>query len=96
MITEQVNTSLPEGIINLDYSENQRLFHFDNVPESGKPGWVMLKAMTMEDAMQFCAFMDKKYVNGRASGTLPELSIVKLELKLFFELKNFRRKLAGR
>jgi hypothetical protein len=88
---------LPAGIINLDYSEKQRLFHFDYEPEKHRTkSWITLKAMSLEDAIKFCEFMDKKYVNGRVSGALPELSVVKLEMELFFELKNVRRKLAGR
>jgi len=88
---------LPTGIVNLDYSEKQRLFHFDYEPENYKSkSWFTIKAMSLDDAMRFCEFMYKKYVNGRISGTLPELSVVKLELELFFELKNVRRKLAGR
>ena len=84
-----INTMLPEGIINLDYSEKQRLFHFDYNPEKYRTkSWITLKAMLLEDAMKFCEFMDKKYVSGRVSGTLPELSVVKLEMELFFELKN--------
>lgn len=91
------NTVLPAGIINLDYSEKQRLFHFDYEPEKHRTkSWITLKAMSIEDAIKFCEFMDKKYVNGRTSGILPELSVVKLEMELFFELKNVRRKLAGR
>jgi len=88
---------LPKGIINLDYSETQRLFHFSyEFQEYKTQNWITLKAMSLEDAMQFCEFMDKKYVNGRISGTLPEISVVKLEMHLFFELKKVRRKLAGR
>jgi hypothetical protein len=88
---------LPAGIVNLDYSEKQRLFHFDYEPQKYRTqSWTTLKAMSLDDAMKFCDFMDKKYVNGRISGTLPELSVVKLEMELFFELKTVRRKLAGR
>ena len=89
------NTMLPAGIVNLDYSEKQRGFHFadDNVSYKG---WVFFKAISLEDAMKFTDFMDKKYVNGRTSGILPELSVVKLEIDLFFKLKNVSRKLAGR
>lgn len=83
------NTMLPSEIVNLDYSEKQRLFHFDYAPEKYRSkNWTTLKAMSLEDAMKFCEFMDKKYVNGRASGILPELSVVKLEMQLFFKLKN--------
>ncbi len=52
--------------------------------------------MSNDECNEFCEFMDKKYVNGRVTGALPELKIVKLELDLFFELKKSRRKLAGR
>ena len=86
---------LPDGIVNLEYSERHRLFHFaDNCLKY--PLWVFLKAVSIEDAITFTSFMDKKYVNGRNSGRLPELPIVRLELDLFFELKHNRRKLAGR
>jgi hypothetical protein len=91
------NTLLPAGIVNLDYSEKQRLFHFDYEPQKkNNKDWIKLKAMSVDDAIKFCDFMDKKYVNGRVTGNLPELSVVKLELELFFELKNTRRRLAGR
>lgn len=88
---------LPIGIINLDYCEKQRAFHFDDEPTKFRTkSWTSLKAMALEDAIKFCEFMDKKYVNSRVSGILPELSVVKLELSLFFELKNIQRKLSGR
>lgn len=88
---------LPEGIIILDYSERQRLFHFDTEPhKKALPEWIKLKAMDWNDAITFCSFMEKKYVDNRSSGILPELSVVKLELALFFELKATRRKYAGR
>lgn len=92
-----MSNTLPEGILILDYSEDQRHFHFDYKPESYRePSWKPLKAMTWEDAVQFTRYMDKKYVDGRKSGRMPELSVVKLELELFFTLKSNRRKLAGR
>lgn len=88
---------LPEGIVVLDYSEQQRSFHFDISPSQHKSKtWITLKAMSIDDAVSFCNFMDKKYVNGRVTGILPEYTIVKLELDLFFELKKNHRKLAGR
>lgn len=88
---------LPEGIIFLDYSERQRLFHFDTEPDKkALPEWVRLKAMDWDDAISFCSFMEKKYVDNRKSGELPELPIVKLELELFAKLKTSRRKYAGR
>ena len=88
-------TILPIGIVNLDYSEKQRLFHYAEQKTIHKT-WVSLKAMSLEIAIAFTDFMDKKYVNGRSSGILPELSIVKLELDLFFKLKNINRKLVDR
>lgn len=89
--------TLPEGIIILDYCPKQRNFHFEDNPERPKHHtWKQLKAMTYDDAVSFCHFMDKKYVDGRDSGILPELSIVKLELELFQQLKTTRRKYAGR
>jgi len=92
-----MSNALPEGILILDYSEDQRCFHFDNNPDSYRePCWKALKAMSREDAVQFTQFMEKKYVDSRKSGRLPELSVVKLELELFFALKSNRRKLAGR
>ena len=64
--------SLPEGIINLEYCEKQRLLHFDYEPQKYRnKSWVTLKAMSLEDAIKFCEFMDKKYVNGRDSGIFP-------------------------
>ncbi len=85
------NAMLPAGIVNLDYSEKQRCFHFADESSTHK-GWVFLKAMSMEDAITFAYFMYKKYVNRRTSGILPEISVVKLELDLFFELNNVRKK----
>lgn len=91
------NILLPSGIIYLDYNENQRQFHFDYEPGKYRhKSWVRLMAMSLDDALKFTCFMDKKYVNGRSSGILPEIDIVKLEMELFFKLKNSNRKLAGR
>lgn len=91
-----MNHILPSGIVTLSYSQRQRLFHFEIEFETEKKGWVSLKSMTTQDATDFCQSMDKKYVDGRLKGILPELSVIKLELDLFFELKAYRRKLAGR
>jgi|LauGreSuBDMM15SN_2_FD.fasta_scaffold275608_2 hypothetical protein len=89
--------TLPEGIIILDYCPKQKNFHFENNPDAPKHNsWKRLKAMTYDDAIAFAEFMDKKYVDGRKTGDLPELSIVKLELELFQQLKTTRRKYAGR
>ena len=89
--------TLPEGIIILDYSPKQRQFHFENNPVASKTNdWKQLKAMNYDDAISFSQFMEKKYVDGRDSGILPELSIVKLELELFHQLKTTRRKYEGR
>ena len=86
-----------DDICYLDYSEVQRCFHYDFSPEQYRhKDWIKLKAVHISDAIDFCHFMDRKYVKGRASGELPELEVVKLELDLFFKLKNSRRKLAGR
>ena len=91
------NNILPHGIIQLEYSEKQRMFHFnDSIPDYKQRGWVPLKVISEDDAISFCDEIDKKYVKGRKSGILPELSVVRLEMKLFFELKSVRRKLAGR
>ena len=88
---------LPEGIVVVDYSESQRCFHFESDPLKHKGNsWIRLKPMSIDDANTFCDFMDRKYVNGRVTGILPEFNIVKLEMDLFFELKKSRRKLAGR
>ena len=59
---------LPKGIINLEYSNKQRLFHFDDTPGTYRDrGWVKLKAMSIEDAESFSEGMEKKYVKGRKS-----------------------------
>ena len=88
---------LPEGIYRLEYNEKQRCFHYDQGQHAeGSFGWIKLKIMSNDECNEFCDFMDKKYVNGRVTGILPELSVVKLELNLFAELKKHRRKLAGR
>jgi hypothetical protein len=91
-------TNFPEDIYRLEYSEKQRLFHFEHKEDKDvrRYGWTWLKIMSIDECISFCQFMDKKYVTGRASGILPELSVVKLELDLFFELKKHGRKLAGR
>ena len=85
---------LSNDICRLEYNEKQRSFHFENSIEKDcrKNGWVWLKMMSISDCIDFCDFMNKKYVNGRVTGILPELSIVKLELSLFFVLKKYRRK----
>ena len=89
--------NLPQGIIYLDYNHKHRLFHFDDNPNDyRRKDWNQLKAMSYNDAIEFCTFMDKKYVDNKKEGILPELSIVKMELDLFFALKTSRRKLSGR
>ncbi len=89
--------TLPNGIYYLDYSEKQRLFHFDdNQNEHKGKDWVRLKAMSEEDCLEFTNFMDKKYVNDKTFGELPELEVVEIELKLFFLLKSHKRKLVKR
>ena len=86
---------LPKDTINLDYSEKQRLFHFDYEQKKYRTkSWITLKTIPLDDAIKFCDFIDKKYVDNRISGILPELSVVKLEMELFFKLKNIHRKLA--
>lgn len=84
-------------IFALEYSDKQRMFHYNSgeMPENTN-GYVTLKYMSWHECTDFTKFMDKKYVNGRSTGILPELKVVKLELDLFFSLKNTRRKLAGR
>jgi len=79
-------------IINLEYNQSQRLFHFSD-DSIKKRGWHILKTMDIDDAIYFTDFIDKKYVNNKQSGRIPELDIVKLELELFFKLKNVKRKL---
>ena len=91
------NILLPDGIIYLEYSEKQRMFHFaDSENEYYTKDWIKLKAMSIDDAIKFTQFIDKKYVENRNSGIIPEFKIIKLELELFFELKNLNRKLSGR
>jgi hypothetical protein len=82
-------------IIRLDYSERQRLFHYEDNPKATPyKDWVMLaEKIDLIDAEKFYAFMEKKYCSGRVSGQMPTLDIVKLELQLFFKLKNVKRKL---
>lgn len=87
---------LPEHIYQIEYSEKQRLFHWERDTEKLCKGWRKLRVMSLDECIEFCTFMDKKYVDGRQSGVLPELSVVELELQLWFELKKSRRKLAGR
>lgn len=89
---------LPNGIYRLEYNEKARCFHYEDDTDKNfnHTGWVILKTLSEADCIDFCSFMDKKYVNGRISGILPELSIVQLELDLFMELKKYRRQLAGR
>lgn len=88
---------LPRGMCRLEYNEKQRCFHYNSGQHDENIwGWVKLRDMSEGDCNTFCDFMDKKYVNGRVTGVLPELAVVKLELSLFFELKTHRRKLAGR
>jgi hypothetical protein len=78
----------------LDYSENQRVFHISDKPEHVHHSWKRLSDMIDEiDAIKFIDFMETKYVKGRTNGQLPSLDIVKLELELFYKLKNVRRKL---
>lgn len=81
--------------IRLDYSEKQRLFHYEsNINAKPYRDWVMITPnIDLIDAEKFFEFMDKKYCKGRVSGQLPTLEIVQLELQLFFKLKNIRRKL---
>lgn len=86
-----------DGIYLLEYNEKQRCFHCncgENIENTF--GWVSLRAMSFSECDDFTEFMNKKYVEGRVTGVLPELSVVRLELQLFFELKKHRRKLAGR
>ena len=88
---------VPDGIIILEYNQKDRMIHFDCEPQKHRHKyWVSLKAMCVNDAIQFCQYLEKKYVTGRKSGILPELSVVKLEQDLFLELKHTARKLAGR
>ena len=85
------------GIIDLCYSEDQRLFHFaTEVNQPAAKDWVILKTVDLTDGEQFFEFMDNKYRKYRKSGEFPELKIVKMELDLFFELKKVRRKLVKR
>lgn len=83
-------------VYKISYSEKQRLFHFSEHDEKEAKGWVTLGVASHKDCIAFTEFMDKKYVDGRQSGTLPEFKIVKLEFELYFELLQSRRKLAGR
>lgn len=89
--------TLTNDIIILEYSEKQRNFHFgDTLNTYATNDWIKLKAMTYDDAFAFCRLLDKKYVENRITGKLPEMSVVKLELELFSKLKNIRMKYAGR
>lgn len=83
-------------IYRLEYSDKQRCFHFAHIEEGPKRGWVALRILPSDECKTFVFFMYKKYVDGRKTGTLPELKVVDLELQLFAELKDTRRKLAGR
>ena len=83
------------NIVSLEYSPKQRVFHF-NEQQHTPHAWRKIADMSIQDAMFFVDFMEKKYVNGRATGTLPEIRVVCIECDLFTELKAVRRKLAGR
>lgn len=73
----------PEGRVNLEYSEKQRLFYFSYDPEELKTGdWVSLGIISKDDAVLFTDLMNKKF----KSGLLPELSVIKLELAVYFAL----------
>ena len=84
------------GIFWLCYSQKQKVFHFEDQSGNLKKGWAVLRQMCLGDCESFVAFLEKKYVDGRVSGILPELDVVKIELDLFFALKSNKRKLAGR
>lgn len=73
----------PEGRVNLEYSEKQRLFHFSYDPKETKTSdWVSLGIMANVDAILFSELMDKKF----RSDMLPELTVIKFELAVYFEL----------
>ena len=83
-------------IVRLEYSPNQRQFHFADPSDTKPLRWAEIGYTNISDAIYFVSFMERKYVNGRSSGILPEHGVVALEYALFNELKDTRRKLAGR
>lgn len=54
---------------------------------------VIAEQIDQKDGAEFIRQMQVKYVKGRKRGRFPKTDIVKLELELFFKLKNYRRKL---
>ena len=81
----------------LEYNDEQRMFHYNSGENQiNTHGWIALKRMSKHECSDFCEFMYKKYERGRKTGTLPELIVVQLELDLFFKLRKYGRKLAGR
>ena len=88
---------LPEGICIVEYNQRQRLFHFnDGNHTENTCGWRSLGSTSIDEAIAFTEFIDKKYAKNRVTGIYPELSVVKLEYELWHKLKDYRRKLAGR
>ena len=83
-------------IVRLEYSPSQRQFHFAEQSDPRSLRWAERGDTHISDAIYFVSFMERKYVNGRSSGILPEHAVVALEYALFNELKDTRRKLAGR
>lgn len=83
-------------IITLYYDPQHHAFHPNpvnsrrNVPTSAK---VIAQQIDSRDASVFISRMHTKYVKGRKTGRFPSIEIIRLELSLFIELKNYKSRL---
>lgn len=79
---------LPDGIVRLEYSKRQGLFHFDNGEhEENTYGWETIDVISEDEASIFCDFMDMKYLDAIKKDRLPGIHIIRTEYELFKKLK---------
>lgn len=77
-------TMIEETSVNLDYNEDQQLFHFNPDVDTTKyvhPGWITLGAIRITHAVAFARYMDGRYAE------LPKRDLVTLEFEQFCRLK---------
>ena len=82
-------------IVSLCYNYAQSRFQTIIPPSTDTPlGYELIaEQIDRRDAEIFLQRLHRKYVRGRKSGRYPAASIVRLELQLFTELKDYNQRL---
>lgn len=85
-------------VCKLEFSHKQQCFHFNELGKDTpkKNDWKLLGETSLQLAMSFIAHIEKKYVTGRKTGTIPYFDIIKTEWELYNKLISVRHKYVGR